>query len=188
MGKEIDLSIFDPIIGKDENIIEAFKPNKKRDVVLSLVGIFVFIVLISILPICMVVFSTSETDEYGPLIAISALDLFIAVFAIITVAVGYKQRVYCYTNKRIIIRNGIIGADFQTLDYDLIGGISVTVGLFDKMVNPNTGIISFASAALPVANGKGITPYVFKAIENPYEVCKRIKVVFDEYKEKQKQK
>ncbi len=82
-----------------------------------------------------------------------------------------------------IIRSGIIGVDFKTLEYALIGGISVNVGLFDKLFKTNTGTISFASAAAMVANSKGISPYTFSSVTQPYEVYRRIKEVYDNSRE-----
>ena len=57
------------------------------------------------------------------------------------------------------------------------------LSLLDKFVKPETGTISFASAASPVVqNSKGISSYVFTSIENPYEVYRRSKEYLDNSK------
>ena len=104
------------------------------------------------------------------------------IFSVITRIVIYKKTCYCCTNKRIIIRRGFIGADYQTLDYDLIGGMDVQVDFFDKIMKPNTGTISFASAASPMMEKQG-SSYYFAHIENPYETYRKIKEYSSTYRD-----
>ncbi len=127
----------------------------------------------------------SETGEAVNPWIIRGIGLGILGFALLLVAIAviwrvikYKKTWFCYTNKRIIIRTGFIGADFQTLDFDMIGAMNVRVDFLDKFIHPNTGTLMFASAASPMmANGMpgGVSGYMFVDIENPYEVYKRVK-------------
>ena len=189
----VDPKIFDPVLGRDETVIETFKPNKLREVILNLVGLTLGIGIFIILPIVCIVCGLAagdggETDN--PWLTIVPCFIVFGIFFIIGafgIIFGYKKKAFCLSNKRVIIRSGIIGTDFKTLEFDLVGGISVNVGILDKMVKPNTGKISFASAASPVINnGKGVSTYVFTAIENPYDAYKRIKEIYDNYKESKK--
>ena len=183
--KDIDRSVFDQILGKGEEIIDCIKPNKVRYIWLNLLAIFLFSLLIFGIPFILIFFGLAAEADEGiiPAIGLAVVFGLILIVSIIVLFVGYKKVVYCYTNKRIIIRSGIIGIDYKTLDYELIGGISVNVGLFDKMMKENTGTISFASAAVRVTNGSGATPYVFHGVDKPYELYKKIKDVFDNFKE-----
>ena len=183
----VDPKIFDPIMGKDEQIIETFKPNIKRELVLNLICLFLGAAVFIAFPIIFICLMANEAVDNADLwVGIIPWSIVIgAMFLIgfIGIAFGYKKKAFCITNKRIIIRSGVIGTDFKTLEFDLIGGVSVTVGLLDKLVKPTTGRISFASAASPVVNNmKGISMYAFTAIENPYETYKRIKEIYDNYR------
>lgn len=46
---------------------------------------------------------------------------------------GYKNISYAFTDKRIIVRSGLIGIDFKYLYYYDIASVEVKVGLFDRM-------------------------------------------------------
>ena len=185
----VDPKIFSPVLGKEEEIIETFKPNFKRELVLNLICLLICAVLFIGLPIVFVIALTNgsiQTEGDNPWLGLIPWCVMIGLFmliGLIGIVFGYKKKAFCITNKRIIIRSGIIGTDFKTLEFDLIGGVSVTVGLLDKLVKPNTGRISFASAASPVVNNmKGVSVYAFTAIENPYETYQRIKEIYDNYK------
>ena len=96
---------------------------------------------------------------------------------------SYKNTYYAYTNKRVIIRKGIIGVDYKSLDLDMIGVVTVNVGVLDKIMQKNTGTICYGSMASPVGGQNG-PMFRFSHIVNPYEIYKEIKTVIDEYKNK----
>lgn len=204
--EEKNITVFEPILGNDEIVIEIFKPNKIREVLIRCIVSSLFLLLFGgglftfgLLGVLGVVqFTADVLDAEGNVIGTQpdplgalpilifggAILLFILVNIVINI-VAYKKKWFCYTNKRIIVRNGVIGVDYKTLDYELIGGISVNVSFLDKLVKPETGTISFASAASPVyQNNKGISQYMFTSIDKPYEAYKRIKEYFDNYKAK----
>lgn len=185
---------FSPILDNDEKIIESFKPNKFRFIGLGMIwdiikGLFIAIfggifVGFSFIPGEMVDTETGEVLPNGNLIP-RIIGIVIIGIAVLTIAIAilwrlvkYNKVYFCYTNKRIIIRTGFIGADFQTLDFDMIGAMNVRVDFLDKFIHPNTGTLMFASAASPMmANGLpgGISSFMFVNIQNPYDVYKRVK-------------
>ena len=97
-------------------------------------------------------------------------------------AIYYKNLYYAYSNKRIIIRSGIFGVDYRSLDMGMIGAVNVYVSLYDKIIHKNTGSISFGSTASPMVSAKGGSSYNFSHIVMPYETCKEIKYYIDEFK------
>ena len=169
-----DEKLFEPILDNDEKIVEKFKPNFTRFVLLS--SIFIAIFLTPFFVVGLFILLGGEDGLIGGLVT-----LIFAAFALLitplTNSVRYKKTAYCYTNKRVIIRTGFIGADFEAIDFDMIGGMNVKVDFLDKLVKPNTGTIIFASPASPmIQNGQGgRSGYSFLHIENPYEVYKRVK-------------
>ena len=180
-------NVFEPILDKDEKVIKIFKPHKaKMFVSMSLTWFFcwIWILLISLLGLL-----TSFEESYNP----AEWWLFVIVIAsILIVCVGltflfftlsYKKTYYAYTNKRVIIRKGIIGVDYKSLDLDMIGVVTVNVGVLDKIMRKNTGTISYGSMASPVGGQNG-PMFRFAHIVDPYETYKEIKGVIDEYKNK----
>ncbi len=181
--------LFIQILDNDEKIIETFRPNKKRFVGLTILRNTLACILTLIIPaLFILLLLLSENDGVSPIailwvpIAIAVLVVFGYIFSVVTRVVVYKKTCYCCTNKRIIIRRGFIGADYQTLDYDLIGGMDVTVDFLDKIIKPNTGTIAFASAASPMMEKQG-SSYYFAHIENPYETYKKIKEYSSTYRD-----
>ncbi len=174
-------SKFDVILDKEETIVEVFKPNKLKLFFSSMFWntlLFIFVLIGSILGILF-------PDE-GEVIDLLWILLPVAIFlilecgAVLFTYLYYKNVFYCYTNKRIIIRSGVFGVDFKSLDMSTIGAIDVNVTLLDKILRKNTGSIRFGSMSSPI-NGQGMN-YTFANVTNPYETYKIIKSYIDEHK------
>lgn len=89
----------------------------------------------------------------------------------------YKHTHYAITDKRVIFQKGIIGRDFDMIDFDQITNVEVNVGIFDNLFGGNTGTINISSAGTfnMTKNGAVTAPYSFRNIENPYDVFKQVK-------------
>lgn len=191
MDNEI-LEDFKKVLDNDEEILLSFKPNKKRFVTLQLIFSSAFLLLffslffvLGILGLSGIVpfvnESTGEPDRTGPLLMIIFVSFplgLVLISSIITRIVRYRRVCYVVTNKRIVIRSGFIGVDYKSLSLSAISVINVRVDFIDKLCNPNTGTIIFASAALPMNNNSQQNQYYnFVGIEDPYESYKRIKEI-----------
>ena len=115
--------LFNDILDKDEQIVKVIKPSKGR------------YLKAPIMPFAIPIF-------WPHLILFMVLTLFTLPFFYLH---GYKNLYYAYTNKRLIIRKGIIGVDYKTLDYKYITASSVNVGFLDKGRHITTGTLSFQS-------------------------------------------
>ncbi|MBI2079556.1 PH domain-containing protein [Candidatus Micrarchaeota archaeon] len=97
----------------------------------------------------------------------------------------HKHIYYAITDKRIIIQHGIIGRDFEILDFDQVTNAQVNVDLFDQIFGGKTGSIltSCAGIAGYTKNGTPITKsYNLANIQDPYEVFKFFKKVSHDVK------
>lgn len=171
---------FENILDKDEKIEKIFKPNKTKMVFSSLLVIF-FTSLFYIVPMLCASLVKDENGESMPILALYialALTILILVLTIICIIVKHKNTFYAYTNKRIIIRTGIIGIDYKCLDLKSIGAVNVNVSWLDKLLHKNTGTITFGSMSSPLTN-QGFS-YMFASIVAPYEVYKEIKEKIEE--------
>ena len=183
----MDKKIFEPILDKNETIIKVFKPNKTKLFWSSLLATF----FISFFVVLWAVFAIGLGGgfENSWLIAIIAFLGFQAIILLIAIgftSMYYNKLFYAYSNKRIIIRTGIFGVDYKSLDMSMIGAVNVNVSLLDKMLGKNTGSIKFGSMASPIVasgNNGGVNPYHFSNILTPYETYRELKDVIDEYKE-----
>ncbi|MDE6361894.1 MAG: hypothetical protein K2L53_02845 [Clostridia bacterium] len=74
----------------------------------------------------------------------------------------------------MIVRKGIIGVDYHSLDFQNITASSVDVGLFDKSKNATTGTIFFRSSSGFIK---------FQYVENPYDLLREIREHIDSINE-----
>ncbi|MCR5184643.1 MAG: PH domain-containing protein [Bacilli bacterium] len=189
------------ILDKDEKVIKVLKPNKKRflfwGLLITCLGILIFSAIFLTIGILgktgVIEFTDEETgnpDEVAPImfIIIGSVALVVLLITALFRVIRYKRLFYVITNKRLIIRSGVIGVDFKSLEYKLIGLVDVKVGVIDKLVRPNPGTLMFGSASAPIVHGNGNVPaFFFLNIDDPYGVYKLIKEVMSgEYQQEEK--
>lgn len=168
--------VFNQILDKNEEVIEVFKPNKIKYFVKNIL-LAVLCVVIMVFPFCL-----GEAPGTINIWAPITISVIFVLIWIIFIVLNYLKTFYAYTNKRIVIRTGIIGVDFKSLDMKMIGAIDVNVSILDKLLRKNTGTLRYGSMSSPINNQA--STYVFAHISNPYENYKKIKECIDECKEK----
>jgi len=91
----------------------------------------------------------------------------------------YKHTYYAITKKRVIIQKGLIGRDFETIDFDQLTNAEVNVGIFDKLFSSNSGSILLSTAGSFTYTRRGMMrkPFTISNIPDPYEVFKLFKKV-----------
>ena len=184
-----ELEEFKKVLDSDENIVYSYKPNKTRFVWLNILGSFLFtLIIVAFFVVFGVVWLiNSDKVELPAIILFSAGGLIFVLFNLVTIIfsfVRYNKTYYVVTNKRLVIKTGVIGVDFRTLDLHMIQSVDVKVGLLDKFINPNTGSIIVGSSSTPiggamnqrsVGNPLASGFFSFADIDNPYDVAKQIK-------------
>lgn len=178
---------FKDIIEKDEKIIKVYKPDGKRywwGLILSSLSWVFF----SVLWLGMVFLGILIDEGDASAIGIAILVL-IAVISVVLIPVlifgnlAYKNRFYAYSNKRILIRSGVIGVDYRTLEFQAMTATNVRVTPLDKLLRTKTGTVEFGSPSSPIGmvagNARVASQYGFKGIENPYDTLREIKEYMD---------
>lgn len=96
----------------------------------------------------------------------------------------YKHVYYAITNKRVILQSGVIGRDFEIIDFDQITNAEVNVGVFDKLFCASSGSILLSGAGTFTSGRHGTVakPYTLSNISHPYEVFKFFKKVSHDVK------
>ncbi len=91
---------------------------------------------------------------------------------------------YAITNKRVIIQKGLVGRDFEMVDFDQISNAEVRVGVIDKIFGGGSGsiLVSTAGTFTYGRHGPIQRPYTIRNIDNPYEVFKFFKKVSHDVK------
>lgn len=101
--------------------------------------------------------------------AFHLVPVWIWIANVVTANRQHKNLEYAFTNRRIIVRSGIIGIDFKNVFYTDVEAVNLKVGIVDKMLK--VGDIYINSKA-------GAT--VLFDIDNPYFITGRLqKIVTD---------
>ncbi len=110
-----------------------------------------------------------------PAWAIAAICVFFAfhlipvwfwIGSIITASKGYKNLDYAFTNKRIIVKSGIIGIDFKNIYYPEIESVNLKVGLIDKLLKVGDVYVKSKSSA-----------QVLFDLSDPYFITKKLQEI-----------
>lgn len=175
--------LFENILDNDEKLVKVFKPQKTKYFVSVMFRWFFVILSFALMGVLMVAFP-DEGMNVDLIYLLIPIGVFVVGMLIVLLfaSIYYKNLYYAYTNKRVIIRSGIFGVDFKSLDMGMIGAVNVYVSLFDKIVCKNTGSITFGSTASPIGGQNAGMGYSFNHISAPYESCREIKTFIDGYK------
>lgn len=154
------------ILEKDEKILWEGRPE-------LLPFIFNIGTLISAVGIPIAISQSSNTSGLNILVILVLLAL--PVYQLLV----HGHTCYAITNKRVILQGGLIGRDFQTIDFDKITNAEVDVGIFDKLIGGGSGSILLFSGKIMRQSEGMVTevPYRLSNISNPYEIFKYFKKV-----------
>lgn len=156
------------ILSKDEKILQRLKPNKR---VLLLESIFkglpvvLLWVAFDTFFIVMMIVTGAFKENPGLIPAVIAffalhlLPLWLYILNIIKTMAGAKNIEYVFTDKRIIIRSGVIGIDFKNIYYSDVEGINCKVGIFDRMFKVGDLYIKALNQSAVLMNIE--TPYFY---------------------------
>ena len=97
---------------------------------------------------------------------------------------GFKATEYAISDKRFILKSGMIGADIRSVYYDQIRSVYVVVGLVGKIFGTGTIKIDTGRTKSYKRNKRSVTHYdKISNIKNPYEVYKILQNNISEAKE-----
>ncbi len=102
-----------------------------------------------------------------PFFALHLTPVWIWLFNMLTASKRWKNTEYAVTNKRILIRNGLVGYQYETIYYTDIANVSLRVGVIDKMLG--VGDIYLATKVVGVSGTKTTSPAILD-IEDPQRV------------------
>lgn len=174
---------FENVLDNDEVVVKAWKSNKKR----YYLGSWIWATIATLAGIIGAVsFALYPGEETIPVLGVTGFICITAWASLFFAWLYYRNVYYCYTNKRIIIKSGIIGVDYHSLYLKSITAINVHVGLLDKLAGKNTGTILFGAASNQIGGGQnGYNPYRFACLVDPYTLYKELKTTIDEQSKKE---
>lgn len=133
-----------------------------------------------------IIISMLVASEFGPgllfIIPFFALHLtpvWIWLANVLTASRKWRNTVYYVTDRRIIIENGFIAGNLQTIYYKDLTNVSLKIGVIDKLLG--VGDIYLETSAGPFStDGKTLNTQAFLDVENPQEIYPKLqKIVMD---------
>lgn len=156
----------------DEKILWRDKPNKKS-YILSAVFKMLPIVLIwtaidAVFIVALFKFDLPKMVYYIaiPFFILHLAPVWIWIANLVRSAAEIKNIEYAFTEKRIIIRSGVIGIDVKSIYYTDLVGVNVRVGLLDRMLKVGDIYIKSTMQA-----------QVLYDIKNPYFIGDRLQKI-----------
>jgi len=188
------VAMFDPVVEKNEKILKIYKPNGRKFWWCWNLTLFFSIFWLLFVPFGFLFNADGWAGVSGNRGFWISLWITLGVLVIYTLIwtlcgkLWMKNRYYAYTDKRILIRGGIIGIDYKSLEFKSLTATVVKVSLLDKLVRKDTGTIRFGSPSSPVLSmwsGAGHSnQYAFDHIQAPYATLKEIKELINTCEDK----
>ncbi len=174
-----DKELFNIVLGEGEEILKTYRPHKFRAFFTQILSWVLLLLLVGIC--CWGMSVDGDSSTTASIIVILSIFVVCAVVSLVLTGMWCKKTVYAITNKRVLIRTGRIGVDYKSLDFSMLGAITVNVTWVDKLLHKNTGLIAFGSMSSPLTT-QGVAKFAFNFIQNPYEVYKEVKAIIDSNK------
>ncbi len=169
--------MFNEILDKDEEIRWSSQPNFTTWMLSGIVLVLILGSFGGFVGLFLIIAGMAAPSD-GMILAIPGLVAFVVVCCVCIwfmfwLYFSHGNTAYAFTNKRVLMRSGVFGTDFQIIDYDKIRDMQVNVGPIEKMCH--VGSILFNTGEIR-PNGHPILKR-FSGIENPYDVFRQLKEV-----------
>ena len=176
-------SVLNSMIEKDEKILWSGKGDLMSTIMHTIGFIAIFAAIGSLLYFvfgnleggtCRIMGKIRPVEECNAMARNISLIFFgIAALIPILTYFGFKATEYAISDKRFILKSGMIGADIRSVYYNEIRSIYVVVGLVGKIFSTGTIKIDTGRTKSYKRNKRSVTHYdKISNIKNPYEVYK----------------
>ncbi len=175
--KDLKYQSVKDILESDEQLLWEGKPKRKAFLLNSFFKMFPIAIIWLIFDVGFISVLASSFGSFPPFILIfliiffgfHLLPVWIWITNILTANRQHKNLEYAFTNKRIIVKSGIIGIDFKNIYYSEISSVNLKVGIIDRIMKVGDIYIKSLENAT-----------VLYDLENPYFITQKLqKIVVD---------
>lgn len=103
--------------------------------------------------------------------AVHLIPVWVWLSGILSAGIAHKNTEYVFTDRRIILKSGVIGVDVNNIYYTDISGVNLRVGLSDRLLHVGDIYIS----------GRGKAQVLWD-IEDPYSVTTKLQKIVNDIK------
>ena len=172
-----DLKNIEDVIGSDEQILWSGKPKKRAFLINAFTKMLPIALIWLLFDGAFIGLMIGTMDEIPAPVKIFMVVFFlfhlmpvwIWLSNVLTANRQHENLEYAFTQKRIIIKSGIIGIDFKNIYYSEIDSVNLRVGLVDRIEKVGDIYIKSIGGA-----------NVLYDLENPYSLTEKLqKIVVD---------
>lgn len=172
-----DLKNIEDVIGSDEQILWSGKPKKRAFLINAFTKMLPIALIWLLFDGAFIGLMIGTMDEIPASVKIfmtvfflfHLMPVWIWLSTVLTANRQHENLEYAFTNKRIIIKSGIIGIDFKNIYYSEIDSVNLRVGLVDRIEKVGDIYIKSIGGA-----------NVLYDLENPYTLTEKLqKIVVD---------
>lgn len=172
-----DLKTIEDVIGSDEQILWSGKPKKRAFLINAFTKMLPIALIWLLFDGAFIGLMIGTMDEIPAPVKIFMVVFFlfhlmpvwIWLSNVLTANRQHENLEYAFTQKRIIIKSGIIGIDFKNIYYSEIDSVNLRVGLVDRIEKVGDIYIKSIGGA-----------NVLYDLENPYTLTEKLqKIVVD---------
>ena len=172
-----DLKNIEDVIGSDEQILWSGKPKKRAFLINAFTKMLPIALIWLLFDGAFIGLMIGTMDEIPASVKIfmtvfflfHLMPVWIWLSNVLTANRQHENLEYAFTQKRIIIKSGIIGIDFKNIYYSEIDSVNLRVGLVDRIEKVGDIYIKSIGGA-----------NVLYDLENPYTLTEKLqKIVVD---------
>ncbi|MCR5348626.1 MAG: PH domain-containing protein [Bacilli bacterium] len=176
----IKVNAVEDVLTEDEEVLLRLTPDRRDYILESIFKGLPFVLLwvaFDVFAITMMV-NSGAFAHMGAIIfliigffALHLLPVWLYVAGIVRRIGGYKNVEYVFTDRRLIIRSGLVGIDFKFFYYSDITSVDVKVGLWDRMFKVGDIYVKSTTQAA-----------VLEDVHNPYQYGAKIQELIQDIK------
>ena len=158
----------------DETVVWQGTPNKNAYIINKSMELMPFALVWLLIDGCLIIniIASSGIDTgaifFVGFFLIHLAPVWIWILQTLTAGKRWRNTAYAVTDKRILVRNGLVGYQFQSVYYTDIENVSLHVGIIDKMLG--VGDIIIHVGGCNYNNGKQMLPPAIVDINEPEKV------------------
>ncbi len=176
MDDNMKHNTIEDILDEDENVLLRLKPKKSAYILNSFLTMLPFVLIWLCFDVGFIVIMATQANTPSiiwafivPFFAVHLMPVWIWLANILKANRNHKNLEYAFTEKRIIIRSGVIGIDFKNIYYSDIEGVNLKVGIIDRLCKVGDIYIQANTQTSVILD-----------IENPYFILSKLqKIVLD---------
>jgi len=167
---------FYDILNSNEKILWSDKPNKTihllKGLPMFVIGLIWGIIDIGIL---LAIGNSAPIFFIGPFMLLHMMPFWIGIGGMARLFLNYKNIYFAYTDKRIIVKSGLWGIDYKSVNLDSITDIEVNVNPVEN--GKGLGTIIINDSFIGHGNNRRRLGTRLYGVDNPYEIYKDLKKV-----------